>query len=127
MSKITMEAVEAAKQQHGQVYVVEVNMQERTTLDDLEEDTPKTMFDTSGMLADDCGEQIFRAIVRKPDKRVIGLSMTSKDPIQMGNVILKNCIIQADDEILQNDDVNITAALQVMKFISIGQGTLKKF
>lgn len=134
MSKITLKEVEKAKAEYKNIYVVEVDMNEKSSLSDQfqeegEEEDKK--IDTSGELAE--GDNIFRAILKKPEKRILGLAMTSKDPIQMGNIILKNCIIKdgneslSDAEILENDDVNVTAALQVIKFISLGQGKLKKF
>lgn len=123
MSKITIEAVEAAKAKHDKIYVVEIDMSERNSISDQENEP--VIFDTSGKLAE--GENIYRAIVKKPDNRVKGLAMTQKDPVQMGNIILKNCIVEADDEILQDEDVNFAAAMQCVKLVTVGQGMLKKF
>ena len=123
MSKITIEAVEAAKTKHDKIFVVEIDMSERNAISDQENEP--VIFDTSGKLAE--GEHIYRAILKKPDNRVKGLAMTQKDPVQMGNIILKNCIVEADDEILQDEDVNFAAALQAIKFVTVGQGMLKKF
>lgn len=123
MSKITIDAVETAKTKHDKIYVVEVDMNERNSISD--QDNEVVIFDTSGKLAE--GENIFRAILKKPDNRVKGLAMTQKDPVQMGNIILKNCIVEADDEILQDEDVNFAAAMQCVKLVTVGQGMLKKF
>ena len=123
MSKITIEAVEAAKTKHDKVYVVEVDMSERNSISDQENEP--VIFDTSGKLAE--GDNIYRAILKKPDNRVKGLAMTQKDPVQMGNIILKNCIVEADDEIMQDEDVNFAASMQCVKLVTVGQGMLKKF
>lgn len=129
MSKVTIDMVKEAKQKFGEIYVVEVDLDEQESLADLAEDSEvaATKFDTSGVLSD--SPNVFRAIVQKPSKKIKGLAMTSKDPIQMGNIILRNSIVEgcADAEILDDDDVNVTAALQVIKFITVGKGTLKKF
>lgn len=123
MSKITIEAVNAAKAKHDKIYVVEVDMSERNSISDQENES--VIFDTSGKLAE--GDNIYRAILKKPDNRVKGLAMTQKDPVQMGNIILKNCIVEADDEITQDDDVNFAASMQCVKLVTVGQGMLKKF
>lgn len=124
MSKITIEAVEAAKAKHDKIFVVEIDMSERNSISDQENDEP-VIFDTSGKLAE--GDNIYRAILKKPDNRVKGLAMTQKDPVQMGNIILKNCIIEADEEITQDEDVNFAASMQCVKLVTVGQGMLKKF
>lgn len=123
MSKITIEAVEAAKKKYDKIFVVEIDMSERNSISDQENEP--VIFDTSGKLAE--GENIYRAILKKPDNRVKGLAMTQKDPVQMGNIILKNCIVEADDEITQDEDVNFAASMQCVKLVTVGQGMLKKF
>lgn len=123
MSKITIEAVEAAKTKHDKIFVVEIDMSERNSIS--EQESEPVIFDTSGKLAE--GDNIYRAILKKPDNRVKGLAMTQKDPVQMGNIILKNCIVEADDEITQDDDVNFAASMQCVKLVTVGQGMLKKF
>ena len=125
MSKVTLGEIQKAKAEHQIVYVIEVDMNEQGKISDLLQDEPEAKIDTSGKLLE--GENIFRALLKKPEKKVIGLALTSKDPIQMGNIFLKNCILVADDEIMDDDDVNIAASLQSIKFVSLGQGSLKKF
>lgn len=126
MSKITNETIVKAKAENGEIFVLEVDMNELAELStnedsvqDLKIETAKGEFKAI--------EGAFYAVVKKPNKKVIGFAMTHRDPIQMGNAILKNCIVEADDEILENEDVNITAALQAMKFVQIGQGSIKKY
>ena len=136
MSKITNELIQAAKAKYGQVFVLEVT-NTSTPLSDLSaplSDQNESFKDIEVAEGEFKAEKGFAyAVLQKPDKRVIGVAMTHKDPIQLGNFILKNTIIEldgqelADEAILQDDDINIAASLEVTKFIEIGTARLKKY
>ena len=127
-SKITFEILKALKDTHGEVFVVEADMRE---LSDLELDETAAADDLkieTAKISDFKPEQgVFYAILKKPNNKVKGFAMTQRDPVQMGNVILKNCILEADDEILGDEDVNFTAAMNAVPLIKIGKGKLKKY
>jgi len=127
-SKITFEILKALKDTHGEVFVVEADMRE---LSDLELDETAAADDLkieTAKISDFKPEQgVFYAILKKPNNKVKGFAMTQRDPVQMGNVILKNCILEADDEILGDEDVNFTAAMNAVPIIKIGKGKLKKY
>ena len=127
-SKITFETLKALKDTHGEVFVVEADMRE---LSDLELDETAAADDLkieTAKISDFKPEQgVFYAILKKPNNKVKGFAMTQRDPVQMGNVILKNCILEADDEILGDEDVNFTAAMNAVPLIKIGKGKLKKY
>ena len=134
MSKITKELIDKAKKEHGEVYVLEAAGLEGKTLGDLdlsEEKNIDKIETATGAFQAEKGK--YYAILKKPSKQVIGMSMTSKDPIQMGNTILRNSIViidgeeYCDDEIHHVDDINIAAALEVTTFINIGTAKLKKY
>lgn len=127
-SKITLETLKALKAEHNEVFVIEADMREVSELeldetpgaDDLKIETAK--------ISDFKPEQgVFYAILKKPNNKVKGFAMTQRDPVQMGNVILNNCILEADDEILGDEDVNFTAAMNAVPLIKIGKGKLKKY
>lgn len=127
-SKITLETLKALKAEHTEVFVIEADMREVSELeldenagaDDLKIETAK--------ISDFKPEQgVFYAILKKPNNKVKGFAMTQRDPVQMGNVILNNCILEADDEILSDEDVNFTAAMNAVPLIKIGKGKLKKY
>lgn len=134
MSKVNQELIDKAKAKHGEVFVLEVQGAVNNTLADLnlkEEKKIDSIEVAEGPFKPEKGK--YYAVLRKPDKRVIGYSMTEKDPIQMGNFILNNVIVEidgesyADDAITQEDDINIAAALEVTTFINIGTAKLKKY
>ena len=134
MSKITNELIVKAKAKHGVVYVLEASGEASTTIGELadsETPEPEKIETATGEFVAEKGKVY--AIIHKPDRRTIGFSMTHKDPIQMGNAILKNTIVEidgesyADPEILESEDINIAAALQVTTLINIGTARLKKY
>ncbi len=75
-------------------------------------------------------EGVFYAILKKAGRREIGLAMTAgKDPIAMGESIIKNCWLDGDEEIKDlnyQDTVGVVAAMQAVELMSVGQGSLKK-
>lgn len=134
MSKVTQELINKAKAINPNVFVLEVEANGQNSLSETIENAnePTTAIPVAeGDFVAEKGK--FYAVIHKPNKRVIGLSMTYKDPIQMGNAILRNSIVEvdgeyyADAEILEDDDVNITAALTATEFVNLGVGKLKKY
>lgn len=131
MSKITNDHVAKAKAKYGTIYVLGAQSDNSQTLNEINQDKPEEIEAVEGEFTPEAGK--FYAILKKPGKREIGLSMTYKDPIQMGNSLLRNSIVEidnesyVDDEILQNEEINIAAAIEVTQLINIGTAQLKKY
>lgn len=131
MSKLTNDHLEKAKAKHGDVFVIEV---EAGTGLNLSEDESVPLKELKKETTDFKPEEgKFYAILQKPDKKVIGYAMTQKNPVAMGEFMLKNCIVEidkemyCDPEIFDQEDITIAAALQVTEFIEIGQAKIKKY
>jgi hypothetical protein len=132
MSKITQELIDKAKKKHKEIYVLEASAEVNKTLSDVSEDTGKQEIEVAtGEFVAEKGKVY--AIVFKPDRKIIGLAMSYKDPLQMGNSILRNTIVEidgesyADPEILENEVINMTASTEVMQLIEFGTAKLKKY
>lgn len=130
MTKVTQDLINAAIEKHGEVYVLEVaNKSVELNLTDTEGEVIEV---AEGEFQAEEGYNY--AVLHKPDKRTLGFAMTHRDPIQLGNVLLKNCTVEltkgdylSDDDILNNEDVNVAAALQVTQLFDIRAAKLKKF
>lgn len=129
MSKVTQQLIDKAKAKYGEVYVLEASGEATEELTPREESLE--IENATGEFKAEKGK--FYALVRRPDKKVIGMALTYRDPIQMGNAILKNCIVEidkeevCDPEILTEDAVNIGAAIQINQLVNIGAARLKKY
>lgn len=122
MSKVTDEIVENYKKLGIVCYLLRVSMREKDdTLDEESNDEIQKI---------EHSEDVFYAVLKKPGRREVGLAMTAgKDPIAMGESIIKNCWLDGDEEIrdLNNQDtIGLSAAIQAMKLMETGQGSLKK-
>lgn len=116
MSKLTNEKVVEWKEAIGNdIFLLKVDLNKEESDDD------------SGIVHK---EGVFYAVLKKAGRREIGLAMTAgKDPIAMGQSIIKNCWLDGDEEIkdLQYEDtVGLVAAMQAVELMSVGQGSLKK-
>lgn len=128
MSKINQELIEKAAEKHGEVFVLEVANKSI----ELASSGDKAIEDLSDEFKPEWGYSY--AVLRRPDKRILGFAMTYKDPIQMGSALLKNCIVElekdnllTDDDILNDEQVNIAASLEVTQLIDIRAAKLKKY
>jgi hypothetical protein len=130
MTRVTQAAIDAAILKHEVVYVLEVaNKSVELNLTDTE---GKVIETAEGDFV--AQEGYSYAVLHSPDKRTLGFAMTHRDPIQLGNALLKNCIVTLekddylnDDAIMNDDDVNIAAALEVTQLFDIRAAKLKKF
>lgn len=126
MSKVTQELIDKAKEMYKDVYVLEVGGSDIPGSDESTEITEET---------DEFRPQkgYSYALVRKPDKKIIGFALTYRDPIQMGNAILKNCIVEInkeliyDTEVLEDEKLNMAASIQINQLVEIGAAKLKKY
>jgi hypothetical protein len=126
--KVTKEAIEELKKEHKQVFVLEVNLDGDDTEELDVQEKPKAY--TDGVIAEfEPKPGTFYAVLKKPNNRVRGFAMTKHpDPYQIGNVILTNCTLLADDEIELNDDVNFLAAIMAAGIVDVGgSGKIKKY
>ena len=116
MSKITDEILKELKAKTPELFLLKVDLNK-----DAEETEEKEIVHKEG---------VFYAVLKKAGRREIGLAMTAgKDPIAMGQSIIKNCWLEGDEEItdLQYEDtVGLVAAMQAVELMSVGQGSLKK-
>ncbi len=129
MSKVTQALIDAAAQKHGEVFILEVSsgsIELAAASNEKEIEVSEEEFQPEPGYA--------YAVVHRPDKRTLGFALTQKDPIQVGNALLKNCIVElekgvpvADDAILQDEQTNISAALEVVQLVEIRAAKLKKY
>lgn len=129
MSRVTKKAVLAAKEKYGTIYIVTVSDQELNIVENQESSKEIGSIDDFSPKKNE-----FYALLHKPGKREVGVALTYRDPVQMGNSLLKNCIIKddegndlADEAILQDEDVNISASLQVVELVNLKAASLKKY
>jgi hypothetical protein len=66
--------------------------------------------------------------LRKPDRNTLRLafSKATTDPLGMTEVILENCWLQGDEEILNDDSYFLGAVGQIDKIMEARNGELKK-
>lgn len=70
-----------------------------------------------------------KKINRSTMEIVLGLTMAvngSPQYIRAGEIILKNCWVGGDDEILKNEDFLISAAMQAYRLVEVKNAELKK-
>ncbi|MCQ2359955.1 MAG: hypothetical protein MJ009_00540 [Paludibacteraceae bacterium] len=66
--------------------------------------------------------------LHKPDRKVLGFaSMASKEnPLKFNEVILQNCWIDGDEEILTNDELFLSVSGKIGELIQIKEAELEK-
>lgn len=69
-----------------------------------------------------------KAILKKPDRKVLSmaLSLSEKDPIKFGELILDSCWIEGDEEIRTNDSYFLASLEVLQEMVEIKQASLKK-
>ena len=69
-----------------------------------------------------------KAILKKPDRKVLSmaLSLSQKDPIKFGELMLDSCWIEGDEEIRTNDSYFLASLEVLQEMVELKQASLKK-
>ena len=98
MFKLTEEKKKELKEKHGDIYLV-------------------TVEDKS-------------AVLRKPTRKDLSYAMAASsqgnDPIALAETIMKNCFVEGDRELMEDDDYFFGAMPVVTEMIQVKAGELKK-
>lgn len=127
MTKLTQEDVDKYKGSETTVYLMKIDVSEDAVKDLSADDEDDA--DLSDEL--EFREGVYYALLHKPKRKDISnaMSRSRKDPLAMGETLIKNCIILGDDEITNiafQDTVGLQASMQASKLFAIGEGSLKK-
>lgn len=105
MEKLTEEKTAALKAQFGNIYEIEVPL-------------------------NDEGTEFTYAYLKRPTRQILGAVMTKidSDPMSAYEIILKNCIIKevSDNSILDNDELFMSCISSLGGLISVRKSELKK-
>ena len=73
-------------------------------------------------------KDIATAYLKKPSRKVLGafMSKVNMDPLAAYELLLRNCWVKGDQEILEKDDLLISACNSLEPLVSFRQGLLKK-
>ena len=101
MAKVTKQQIDEWKEKHGEIFQL-------TVLD--KNDSPHVCF------------------LKKPSRKSIGYaSVGSKsNPIKFNEILLKECFIGGDEEIMKDDDLFLSAGGQLAELIQIRDAELVK-
>lgn len=99
---LTAAEIEQAKQKYGKVYVIRVK--------------------------DDIGEEEAKCYLRKPTRQILDLAMASstKKNSMFNEVILRNCWLAGDRNILEDDDLFMGAAAKLSGIINFKEAELEE-
>lgn len=102
--------IEQWKQKYGEVYRIDVNAKSEEELLPGEEMPIKTCF------------------VKKPDRKTLSAASVvgQKDPMKYNEVMLKNCWIEGDEDIMTDDGLFLGACGQLSEIVQVREGQLKK-
>lgn len=121
---ISVDLIKKLKKENGFVYLVEV-YDEDVEIAEVAEEKKSGRIPTIDEPTLD--PKAHYAILRKPTKREIGVAMTMKDPVQLGEFLLKNLSLFTDPQLTENEDLAVSAALEAAGTISLKKASLKKF
>ncbi len=96
MAQVTKEQIEAWKAQHGEIFKLDVDGRE--------------------------------AYLKKPDRKTLsyGSIAAQKDPMKFNEILLKNCWLGGDEEIMTNDTLFVSAGQVIAGLIEIKKAELVK-
>lgn len=82
---------------------------------------------------DTSGDEVFKCILKSPSRGILeaalskmGLNGGQAEIISAGEIVLRGCWIEGDQEILDNDLYLVPAALQAYNLIDLKEAVLKK-
>jgi hypothetical protein len=95
-------ALEALKKQHNDAQVI--------TVDGADEFTKHCIY------------------VKKPDRRIMSLAMSpmNKSIVEQAEVLLKNCFIGGDENVLKDDDLFLAASVHALTLLEVRASEIKK-
>jgi hypothetical protein len=111
----TDEQIEQWKKEYGEVYTIEVAEE----AEKYDEGRIRLEFDEMPKII---------GYLKKPDRMVMNYALTSmsRNVIDAGKSVLKNCWLGGDMRILDNPNYLSTAALQAIDLVDVYQSRLKK-
>lgn len=67
-------------------------------------------------------------VLKKPTRKVLSMasSVASKDPMKFNEIILKNCWVDGDEEIIKDDDYFLGASQKIAEIIEFKEAELVK-
>lgn len=67
-------------------------------------------------------------LLKKPTRKVLSMasSVASKDPMKFNEIILKNCWVDGDEEIIKDDDYFLGASQKIAEIIEFKEAELVK-
>ncbi|MCG8476207.1 MAG: hypothetical protein MI784_12135 [Cytophagales bacterium] len=73
-------------------------------------------------------DDLATAYLKKPNRKVLAVFMSkvNMDPLSAYEMLLKNCWIKGDEEIMESDEMLLSACTALEPLVSFRQGTLKK-
>ena len=85
----------------------------------------KTVFGIS--VPDENGNDV-TAYFKKPGRQVLSLSLSiqDRDPLKAKEMILRNCFLEGDKRIMDDDDIFISACTVVDEMLTYRKANLKK-
>jgi hypothetical protein len=85
----------------------------------------KTVFEIS---VPDDENKIVTAYFRKPTRQILSraLSMQERDPLNAKEIVLRNCYLEGDLSIMDDDEMFISACTVVDEIMTYRKATLKK-
>lgn len=69
-----------------------------------------------------------KAYLKAPDRKTLSAASAigAKDPIKFNETILKNCWIEGDKELLEDDKYFLAVGQQIDKLIEVKEASIKK-
>ncbi|MDF7813607.1 hypothetical protein [Hymenobacter sp. YC55] len=80
-------------------------------------------------LKDKAGNVVAVAHLKEPGRSVVARSMSliaQNKPMEAGEFILENCFVGGNDQVLTNEKLKMSAAMQVIALVELLDGELKK-
>lgn len=68
----------------------------------------------------------FSCILHKPTRKDLSYASVVKDPIKMGEVLLKQCWVEGDKEIQDRDDLFIAVINKLEDVLKVKEAEIKK-
>lgn len=116
--QISPEQIAEYKQKHGEIFQIDV-INENNNNDELSEEiVPEDKKETD----------TFGGIFKRPGRKVLSLAsrIGDKDPVKFNEVIAKNCFVDGDEEILNDDILFLSISSQLVKLIKVQESRIKK-
>lgn len=64
--------------------------------------------------------------LKSPDRRTLGFASSTKDTFKFNEIVLKNCWLAGDEEILKDDSYFLAACSKLDGIIQVKQAELEK-